>query len=144
MNAPRPRPAVTGLAAPFWQSLADGQLQLARCATCHAYRHPPRPVCDRCGGDHFEWVPSLGTGEVSSFTVVHRPTLPAFADEVPYGAVVVRLDEDVFMVSQLVDCPIDALAVGMRVEVAPTECDGVVLPLFRRVDNAARPTTIGP
>jgi uncharacterized OB-fold protein len=70
---------------------------------------------------------------VWTYTVVHPPTLPAFADRVPYGAVVVRLDEGVFMVSNLVDCPVDELAVGLRVEVAITEVDnGVVLPLFRR------------
>jgi hypothetical protein len=70
---------------------------------------------------------------VWTYTVVHPPTLPAFADRVPYGAVVVRLDEGVFMVSNLVDCPVEELAVGRRVEVAITEVDeGVVLPLFRR------------
>ena len=51
---------------------------------------------------------------------MHPPTLPAFADRTPYGAVVVRLDEGVFLVSNLVDCPVDELAVGMRVELALT------------------------
>jgi hypothetical protein len=78
-------------------------------------------------------VPADGGGEVWTYTVVHPPTLPAFADRVPYGAVVVRLDEGVYMVSNLVDCPVEELVVGRRVEVAITEVDeGVVLPLFRR------------
>ena len=69
-----------------------------------------------------------------SFTVIHPPTLPAFADRTPYGAVVVRLDEGVFLVSALVDCPIEELAVGARVEVAVREVDtDLALPLFRRV-----------
>ena len=70
---------------------------------------------------------------------MHPPTLPAFADRVPYGAVVVRLDEGVFLVSNLVDCPVDEIEVGQRVELAPTpvaadpEAGGdFVLPLFRR------------
>jgi len=77
---------------------------------------------------------------VWSFTIVHRPTLPAFADRVPYGAVVIRLDEGAFLVSNLVDCPVDEIRVGQRVVLAPTrvaadpEAGGdVVLPLFRRV-----------
>jgi uncharacterized OB-fold protein len=80
------------------------------------------------------WAPAAGTGEVWSYTVVHPPTLPAFAERTPYGAVVVRLDEGVYMVSNLVDCPVDELVVGTRVEVAITKVDDeVVLPLFRRV-----------
>ena len=56
------------------------------------------------------------------------------------GAVVVRLDEGVFLVSNVVDCPVDELAVGMRVELAltrvaagPEAYDDFVLPLFRRM-----------
>ena len=60
--------------------------------------------------------------------------MPAFADRTPYGAVVVRLDEGVFLVSALVDCPIEDLAVGTRVELAITAVDdGLALPMFRRV-----------
>ena len=55
----------------------------------------------------------------------------------PYAAVVVRLDEGVFLVSNVVDCPNDELAVGMRVELAITvvDDDDLVLPLFRRADE---------
>ena len=75
-----------------------------------------------------------GTGEVWSFTVIHPPTLPAFADRTPYAAVVVRLDEGVFLVSNLVDCPIDEITIGTRVELAITPVeDDLALPLFRRV-----------
>ena len=65
-----------------------------------------------CGAVESEWIAASGRGEVWSFTIIHAPTLPAFADQVPYGAVVVRLDEGVFLVSNVVDCPNDTLAVG--------------------------------
>jgi 3-oxo-4,17-pregnadiene-20-carboxyl-CoA hydratase alpha subunit len=134
VSAPHPRPdPVTDDDAAFWEHIARGELHLQRCASCATFRHPPRPVCAHCGSTAREWVRAGGGGEVWTYTVVHPPTLPAFADRVPYGAVVVRLDEGVFMVSNLVDCPVDELAVGGRVEVAITEVDdGVVLPLFRR------------
>jgi uncharacterized OB-fold protein len=134
VSAPYPRPdPVAGDDVVFWEHVARGELHLQRCTTCAAFRHPPRPVCAQCGSNASEWVRASGRGEVWTFTVVHPPTLPAFADRVPYGAVVVRLDEGVFMVSNLVDCPVEELAVGARVEVAITEVDGGVrLPLFRR------------
>ena len=130
---PRPEPANDD-DAHFWSSLRAGELRIQRCAACQTCRHPPRPVCAHCGATAREWVAATGAGEVWSFTIIHPPTLPAFADRTPYGAVVVRLDEGVFLVSALVDCPIDQLAVGARVELAITEADtDLALPLFRRV-----------
>ena len=129
---PRPDPA-DPTDARFWGFVAAGELRLQRCRACATFRHPPRPVCASCGSDDDEWVPSPGLGEVWSYTVIHPPTRPAFTERTPYGAVVVRLDEGVFMVSNLVDCPVDELAVGTPVELAITEVeDGLRLPLFRR------------
>jgi uncharacterized OB-fold protein len=136
---PLPDPA-SELDAGFWRALRAGELRIQRCIECHAYRHPPRPVCAQCGAIGSESALVAGAGEVWSYTIVHPPTLPGFADRVPYGAVVVRLDVGVFLVSNLVDCPVEELAVGTRVELAPTRVvagpetgDDVVLPLFRRV-----------
>ena len=89
-----------------------GELRIQRCTACGAFRHPPRPVCAQCGASESDWPVVAGTGEVWSFTIVHPPTLPAFADRVK--AVVVRLDEGVFLVSNLVDCPVEEIGVGQR------------------------------
>jgi len=60
--------------------------------------------------------------------------LPAFAARTPYGAVVVRLEEAVFLVGNVVDSPRDDVTVGMPVDVAITEVEeGLRLPLFRPV-----------
>jgi len=140
---PRPAPANPDDAA-FWDALRSGELRIQRCASCGVFRHPPRPVCARCGSTDRGWAAVSGGGEVWSFTIVHPPTLPAFANRTPYGAVVVRLDEGVFLVSNIVDCPVEELAVGMRVELALTTIaetmiaadqaagGDLVLPYFRR------------
>ena len=78
-----------------------------------------------------------GTGTVASFTICYPPVLPAFADRVPYNAVVVQLDEGPFMVSNLVDIDNDAIAVGLPVEVTYVDVgDDVTLPQFRVVEEA--------
>ena len=134
MTAAIPRPApLAADEARFWSFVADGELRLQRCAGCATFRHPPRPVCAACGSTESEWITASGRGEVWSFTVIHPPTLEAFTERTPYGAVVVRLDEGVFLVSSVVDCPPDELAVAMPVELAVTEVEpGFRLPLFRR------------
>lgn len=78
-----------------------------------------------------------GTGTVASFTICHPPVLPAFADRVPYNAVVVQLDEGPFLVSNLVDVPNEAIIVGMPVEVTFVDLDDdLTLPQFRPVAAA--------
>jgi uncharacterized protein len=133
---PRPDPQDKDAAA-FWSGLAAGELRIQRCTACGTYRHPPRPLCATCGSRDATATRVAGTGEVWSFTVIHPPTLPAFMDRTPYVAVVVRLDEGVFLVSNLVDCAPDAVEIGTRVELAITEVEpGLALPLFR----SARPS----
>jgi uncharacterized OB-fold protein len=116
----------------FWSYIAAGELRIQRCADCGTHRHPPRPLCAACGSTAVEWVSSAGRGEIWARTVIHSPTLPAFASRTPYCAVVVRLDEGVFMVSNIVDREPDDVAVGKRVEVSITEVEpNLYLPLFR-------------
>jgi uncharacterized OB-fold protein len=130
---PRPDP-VAADDARFWAFVAGGELRIQRCADCGTYRHPPRPMCALCGSRATQWAAASGRGEVWASTVIHPPTLPAFASRTPYGAVVVRLDEGVFLVGNVVDCATDDVAIGMPVDVAITDVEeGLQLPLFRPV-----------
>jgi uncharacterized OB-fold protein len=129
---PHPRPSLSGDAAPFWRHLRGGVLHIEACAECGALRHPPKPRCARCRSERKRWEPVSGRGEVWSFTVCHPPVLAAFADDVPYNAVVVRLEEGPFLVSNLLGVASDDLEVGMAVELVAEPLDGdLVLPKFR-------------
>lgn len=138
MNWPRPDPQNRDDVR-FWTAIDGGELRIQRCVSCQTFRHPPRPSCARCGARESEFVSVAGSGEVWSFTVIHPPTLPAFAGRTPYAAAVIRLDEGVFLVSNVVDCPLDEIAIGARVELAITEVEeGLNLPLFRRAVRGTR------
>lgn len=140
MSEPYPRPDPVGADdARFWSYVAAGELRIERCADCATYRHPPRPICAACGSDVVDWVAASGRGEVWARTVIHPPTLPAFAARTPYAAVVVRLVEGVFMVGNVVDRDPGDVVVGMPVEVCITEVEpGFRLPLFRAADAGGR------
>lgn len=129
---PIPHPDPAPLEAPFWEACRAHQLRIQRCTNCGAFRHHPRPRCPTCRSDAHEWTPVRGTGTVHSWTICYPPVLPGYADRVPYNAVVVRLDEGVFLVSNLVDCDDDAIEVDMRVEVVFVDVDDeLTLPRFR-------------
>ena len=72
-----------------------------------------------------------GAGRVASYTIAHPPVLPAFADRVPYNAVVVQLEEGPYMVSNLVGIENDDIKVGMPVAVTFVDLDeALTLPQF--------------
>jgi uncharacterized protein len=111
--APRPDPE----SAPYWDAAKRGVLMLKRCATCGAAHHFPRPVCPFCMSAETRWIEASGQGVVYSFSVMRR--VPQ-----PYALAYVTLEEGVTMMTNLVDCDLDALAVGMRVRVAFKPSDG--------------------
>jgi hypothetical protein len=64
---------------------------------------------------------------------MHQVYHPAFAEEVPYLVVDVRLDEGPRMISRVVDCEPSNVRIGMNVEVTFVRAsDDVHLPVFRR------------
>jgi uncharacterized OB-fold protein len=80
------------------------------------------------------WEAVSGRGVIASYTICHSPVLPAFADRVPYNAVVVELAEGPFLLSNAVGVANDDLVVGMPVEVTFVDLDDeLTLPQFRPV-----------
>ena len=64
---------------------------------------------------------------------MHQVYHPGFAAEVPYAVVIVKLEEGPKLTSNVVDCPLDEIAIGMPVEVVFEELSPeVTLPKFRR------------
>ena len=102
MLPPLPDPGPDG--REFWDGCRRHELRLQRCTGCDRVRFAPRPACPWCGALVFEWFTASGRGVVFSWTVIHAPTLPAFAPLVPYAAGLVQLAEGPFMVGQLRGC----------------------------------------
>ena len=71
---------------------AAGELRLQRCRACDLMRHPPGPSCPWCAGNDFEWIAVEPIGTVYSYTEIRHAVQPAFADHVPYMALLVELD----------------------------------------------------
>jgi uncharacterized OB-fold protein len=117
----------------FWTSGARGELQFLRCRDCASFVHPPRPVCRRCLSENVvpEAVP--GTGVIDSFTVNHQQWRPA--QEVPYVIARVAIDgaSGVFLTTNIVGCPVDAVQIGDRVQVVFEQHGEIFLPLFQRI-----------
>jgi uncharacterized OB-fold protein len=128
-----PRPVPDPHSAPFYEAARRGELRLQRCSDCGRFRHYPRPACPDCLSRCSTWERASGRGTVYTWTIVRGPTLPAFAEKLPYNVVDVLLEEGVHFVSEVLDCPPDEIAAGMAVEATFVRLDdGITLVKFVR------------
>jgi uncharacterized OB-fold protein len=76
----------------------------------------PRSECPRCLSNRLEWMQVSGRGRLHTYTVIYQPANAAFQDDTPHIYAVVQLDEGPRMVSNVVQCEIDAVRVDMPLE----------------------------
>lgn len=132
-NLVRPVPLLEGLAKQFYDWCGRGELRFQRCKACGTYRHIPRELCAECGSFDWEWSRSSGRGTVFTYTIVARALHPAFMQATPYAAVIVELEEGVRILSNVMDCPVEELRIGMPVRVDfEKQDDSITFPVFRR------------
>lgn len=120
-----PDPLVNPETRRWWDAASQRRLLIGRCDACGRYHFYPRALCPHCLSDRTEWVEAGGGGVIYSFSVMRRGA-PA-----PYAIAYVTLDEGVSMLTNLVDCDFDALAIGQRVRVAfASSAGGTLVPVF--------------
>jgi uncharacterized OB-fold protein len=56
-----------------------------------------------------------GKGEIITYSIIHVGP-DDFEEQVPYPVAVIQLDEGPKITAQIVDCPLDDLHIGMKVE----------------------------
>ncbi|MBV8951438.1 MAG: Zn-ribbon domain-containing OB-fold protein [Actinobacteria bacterium] len=125
-------PAPDNETRPFWDAAREHTLLIQRCGACGRHQFYPRPFCKVCWSDEVEWVEASGRGTLYTWSVVHVNDLPPFPDRVPYVAAIVELDEGPRMMTNIVDCELDALRAGLPVEVTfRPATDEITIPVFR-------------
>ena len=109
---------------PYWEAARQGKLLLKHCAGCGVYHFYPRAICPFCFSDRTEWREAAGTGTIYSFSIMRRA-------EVPYAIAYVTLAEGPTMMSNIVDCDLDAIRIGQYVRLLfkPAE-NGQPVPMF--------------
>ena len=125
-------PILHGYTKEFYDWCHQHELRFQRCQQCGTWRHPPRPMCNSCHSLQWEWAATQGKGKVYCWTTVYQALDPAFAQAVPYAAVVVELDEGPRLTTWVTGISPDDLHIGMPVELwfDPVTSE-VTLPKFR-------------
>ena len=130
----RPTPELDDDSAPYWQAALAGEFKLPRCQSCSRVVFYPRSICPYCMSQDLVWEELSGLATVNTFGIVHKAP-PGFGDEVLYAVALVDLDEQVRMMTRIVDCPVEDVAIGMRVRVVfrPLS-DDAALPCFTPIE----------
>jgi uncharacterized OB-fold protein len=116
MSAKIPLPKIDEETKGFWEALQRHEVYVQRCRACGTPRYYPRALCPACLSDETAWVRCSGRGTVYSFTVTHQNQAPGFRDAVPYVLAYVELDEGPRVLTNVVDCPLDRVRIGLPVE----------------------------
>jgi uncharacterized OB-fold protein len=119
-----PAPPLNPEIQPYFDAAARGTLLVKRCTSCGQFHHYPRAMCPFCFADTTEWREASGRGTIYAYSVMRR--VPA-----PYALAYVTLEEGVTMMTNIVDCDLDAIRIGQAVRVVfkPTE-GGPPVPMF--------------
>jgi hypothetical protein len=131
-------PEVTADSAAFWAGGADGELRIHRCRSCSRYFHPPVGVCFRCRSREVGPEAVSGRATVAAYTVNHHPWFgEAFPP--PYVVAIVELDEDpdTRLTTQIVECAVEDVRIGMAVEVEFEHHEDVWVPVFRPAEGSS-------
>jgi uncharacterized OB-fold protein len=127
-----PVPEIAPELAEFWTATTQGRLLLRRCTACGEAHWYPRTACPFCHSTATVWEEASGRGTVYTFSVVRRG-LGGYADA-PYVLAYVQLAEGPRVMTNIVDCAIESVAIGQEVEVVfHRASDDAALPRFRPV-----------
>jgi uncharacterized OB-fold protein len=112
---------------------AEGRLSICRCESCARYIHPPMPRCTDCGSLKVSPQAVSGRARVATFTINHQVWVPGLA--VPYVIAAVELVEqaELYVFTNIIDCPAEDVHIGMDVEVTFEQHGEIFLPMFRPI-----------
>ena len=112
----KPLPYLEAEDRPYFEALQRGELYFQRCQVCGRSQFHPRALCCHCLAPHPQWCKSAGRGRLYSFAVTYHSPLPGFRESTPYIVAYVEIEDGLRLMTNLVDCALAEVKIGMEVE----------------------------
>ena len=108
----------------YFDGCREGKLIIGKCLDTGKFFHYPRHVSPWTLSNNVEFVEAKGTGVIYSFSVARGKE--------PFSVAYVQLDEGPRMMTNIVECDLDALKIGQKVKVKfrTTTEEGAPVPVF--------------
>jgi len=108
-----------GGVARFWREIPQRYNLIGnKCGSCGRVFFPPRESCPYCRRKSIGKMQELklsGKGEIVTYTIIHAGP-ENFKKQVPYPIAIIKLEEGPQLTAQIVDCDVDDVKIGMKVE----------------------------
>jgi uncharacterized OB-fold protein len=106
----------------FYKFLAQGKLMAGKCVKCGKIHLPPRPLCDDCFSQEFEWMEVSGKGRLLTYTVIHIAP-PQFQAPAPYAVGIVQLENGLKILGMISGVAPEQLKIGMDLTIDFGACN---------------------
>jgi uncharacterized protein len=111
----------------FWDAAAEGKLMLGKCAACGRTHYYPRAFCPFCFSGRSELTQASGDATIYTYSVMRRAPIP-------YAIAYATLAEGPTIMTNIVDCDLDAIRIGQNVKLVFKPSDGgPPVPMFTPV-----------
>jgi uncharacterized OB-fold protein len=100
----------------FYKYLEQGKLLAGKCVKCGKLHLPPRPLCDNCFGQQFEWVEVSGKGKLLTYTVINIAP-QQFQEMAPYAVGIMQLENGLKIPGMIQGVAQEQLRIGMELAV---------------------------
>ncbi len=105
--------------ARFWREIPQRYNLIGnKCSSCKRIFFPPREACPYCRRKSIGKMKEIklnGKGKIVTYSIIHVGP-EAFEEQVPYPIAIVELEEGPRVTTQIVDCDIKDVKIGMKVE----------------------------
>jgi len=125
----RPAPVPHNFTLPFWDGAREGKLLLQYDPDAGKYQFYPRPISVFSGRRNLEWREASGKGTVYTYTVSHKAP-PPLRHVTPFVVVTVELFEGVRIMTNLINCSLEEVRIGMPVRLAWVKAGDINFPVF--------------
>jgi len=97
----------------FYKYINEGKLMGGKCKRCGKIHLPPRPLCDCCFSEEFEWTEVPKKGKLLTYTIIHVAP-PQFQQMAPYAVGIVQLENSLKIPGMIKDVEHGKVKIGME------------------------------
>jgi len=116
---------------PYFDGLNARQLLLPYCTNCGKVHFYPRHACPHCWEENYEWKHASGLAKVITHSRVLANPPSHFEALLPFDIAIVKLEEGVTMLTNLIDSPV--IQIGDSVRLSFIQRESGLLPVFKKI-----------
>jgi uncharacterized protein len=106
----------------FYKFLGQQKLMAGKCLKCGKIHLPPRPLCDNCFSQQFEWVAVSGKGKLLTYTIISIAP-EQFQALTPYAVGIVGLENGLKIPGMIQNATQQDLQIGMELNLDFGTCN---------------------